>query len=69
MKKELFKELLASVKQARAIEKGKLRPSRTFRLNPDAQMPDVASRLRKVFGEKVISNHAAEKLLGGSRQK
>jgi putative transcriptional regulator len=32
MKKELFEELLASVKQAKAIEKGELKPARVFRV-------------------------------------
>ena len=34
MKKELFEELLESVKQAKAIERGELKPSRTFKLDP-----------------------------------
>lgn len=34
MKKELFEELLESVKQAKAIERGELRPGRVFRVNP-----------------------------------
>jgi putative transcriptional regulator len=32
MKKELFDELLESVKQAKAIERGELKPARMFRL-------------------------------------
>jgi putative transcriptional regulator len=34
MRKELFEELLESVKQARAIERGELKPSRTFKIDP-----------------------------------
>jgi hypothetical protein len=32
MKAKLFQELLASVKQARAIERGELKPSRVFKV-------------------------------------
>ena len=34
MKKELFEELLESVKQAKAIERGELKPSRMFHVDP-----------------------------------
>ncbi len=34
MKKELFEELLESVKQAKAIELGELKPSRVFHVDP-----------------------------------
>lgn len=34
MKKELFEELLQSVEQAKAIERGELKPARTVRLDP-----------------------------------
>ncbi len=34
MKKELFKELLESVKQAAAIERGEMKPARTFIVKP-----------------------------------
>ena len=34
MKKELFEELLESVKQAKAIERGELKASRVFRVSP-----------------------------------
>jgi len=34
MKKELFEELLESVKQAKAIERGELKPSRIFHVDP-----------------------------------
>lgn len=33
MKKELFDELLESVKQAKAIERGELKPGRVFRVD------------------------------------
>lgn len=34
MKKEEFDELLTSIDQARAIQKGKLKPSRVYRFEP-----------------------------------
>ena len=34
MKKELFEELLESVKQAKAIEQGELKPARRFKIAP-----------------------------------
>ncbi len=34
MRKELFEELLESVKQAKAIERGEMKPSRVFHVNP-----------------------------------
>lgn len=45
MKKELFAELLVSVRQGGAILKGKRRPSRSFRLAE----PDVR-RIREQYG-------------------
>jgi putative transcriptional regulator len=45
MKKELFEELLESVKQAQAIEKGELKPARTFRVNPKTDLVKVRGRL------------------------
>jgi hypothetical protein len=45
MKKELFEELLESVKQAKAIEKGELKPARTFRVNPKTDLVKVRGRL------------------------
>jgi putative transcriptional regulator len=45
MKNELFKELLESVKQARAIEKGDLKPARTFRFNPKNDVVKVRGKL------------------------
>jgi putative transcriptional regulator len=45
MKKELFEELLESVKQARAIEKGELKPARTFRVNPKTDLVKVRGKL------------------------
>jgi putative transcriptional regulator len=45
MKKELFEELLESVKQAKAIENGKLKPARTFRINPKTDIVKVRGRL------------------------
>ncbi len=45
MKKELFEELLESVKQAKAIEKGELQPARTFKFNPKNDIVKVRGKL------------------------
>lgn len=45
MKKELFAELLESVKQAKAIEKGELKPARTFRVNPKTDLVKMRGKL------------------------
>ena len=45
MRKELFEELLESVKQAKAIEKGELKPARTFRINPKTDIVKVRGKL------------------------
>ena len=45
MRKELFEELLESVKQAKAIEKGELQPARTFKFNPKNDVVKVRSKL------------------------
>ena len=45
MKKELFEELLASVKQAKAIERGELKASSTFAINPAADIVKVRGQL------------------------
>ena len=45
MKKELFAELLESVKQAKAIEKGGLKPARTFHINPEKDIVKVRGKL------------------------
>jgi putative transcriptional regulator len=45
MKKELFEELLESVKQAKAIEKGEMKPARTFRINPRTDIVKVRGKL------------------------
>ena len=34
MRKELFEELLESVKQAKAIERGEMKPGRVFHVDP-----------------------------------
>ena len=34
MRKELFEELLESVKQAKAIQRGEMKPSRVFKVDP-----------------------------------
>ena len=45
MKEEPFKELLASVKQAKAIEKGKLKPAREFLVDSKRDIIKVRSKL------------------------
>lgn len=45
MKKELFEELLESVKQAKAIEKGELQPARTLKFNPKNDVVKVRNKL------------------------
>jgi putative transcriptional regulator len=45
MKKELFEELLESVKQAKAIEKGELKPARTIRFDPKNDIVKVRGKL------------------------
>ena len=45
MKKELFEELLESVKQAKAIEKGELKPARTFKLDPKNDVVKARGKL------------------------
>ena len=45
MKKELFEELLESVKQAKAIERGEMKPARTFKLDPQNDIAKVRGKL------------------------
>jgi putative transcriptional regulator len=45
MEKELFEELLESVKQAKAIEKGQLTPARRFKFNPKNDVVKVRGKL------------------------
>lgn len=45
MRKELFKELLESVKQAVAIEKGQAKPSRTFVVNKGNEVARARAKL------------------------
>ncbi len=45
MNKGLFEELLESVKKAKAIENGKLKPARTFRVNPKTDLVRVRGKL------------------------
>jgi putative transcriptional regulator len=60
MKKELFEELLESVKQAKAIERGEMKPGRVFR---------VGSRnaVAKTRGKLGLSQTKFASLLGISR--
>ncbi len=45
MRKELFDELLESVKQATAIERGEMKPSRLFAVNRKNDVARVRARL------------------------
>jgi putative transcriptional regulator len=45
MKKALFEELLESVKQAKAIERGELKPARVVRINPKTEILRVRGKL------------------------
>jgi putative transcriptional regulator len=45
MKKELFDELLQSVKEAAAIERGRAKPSRTFEVKTANDVARVRNRL------------------------
>ena len=45
MKKELFDELLQSVKEAAAIERGRAKPSRTFEVKTGNDVVRVRTRL------------------------
>jgi putative transcriptional regulator len=57
MKKEHFDELLQSVKEATAIERGKAKPSRTFEVKTANDVVRVRSRLG-------LSQHKFARLLG-----
>jgi putative transcriptional regulator len=57
MKKELFAELVQSVKEAAAIERGKIKPSRTFEVKTANDVVRVRSRLG-------LSQHKFARLLG-----
>ena len=57
MKKEHFDELLQSVKEASAIERGKAKPSRTFEVKTANDVVRVRSRLG-------LSQHKFARLLG-----
>ena len=45
MKKKLFDELLESVKQAAAIERGEMKPSRVFVVHGKSEVTNVRARL------------------------
>lgn len=45
MKKELFDELLQSVKEAAAIEGGKMKPSRQFKVKSGADVAAVRTKM------------------------
>ncbi len=57
MKKELFDELLQSVKEAAAIERGKAKPSRTFKV----ESANAVVRVRSKLG---LSQNKFARLLG-----
>ena len=48
MKKELFEELLQSVKEATAIEHGKIKPSRTFEMKTGNDVVRVSIGIESV---------------------
>ncbi len=60
MKKELFEELLESVKQAKAIEAGELKPSRVFHV-------DAKNVVVKTRGKLGLSQSKFASLLGISQ--
>lgn len=60
MRKELFNELLESAKEANAIERGEMKPARTFHLDPKNDI--VAAR-----GKLGCSQSKFASLLGISR--
>jgi len=45
MKKQLFSNLLESVKQAKAIERGELKAARTFEFNPKNDVVKVRDKM------------------------
>jgi putative transcriptional regulator len=45
MRKALFEELLESVKQAKAIERGEMKPSRTFKFDPKNDVVKARGKL------------------------
>jgi putative transcriptional regulator len=57
MKKDLFNELLQSVKEAAAIERGHVQPSRTFKVKTANDVVRVRTRLG-------VSQHKFARLLG-----
>ena len=46
MKKELFNELLESVREMKAVEAGKRKPSRIFIINPKNEAQSARKKLR-----------------------
>ena len=45
MREKVFEELLESVRQAKAIEKGELKPARTFKFDPENDVVKVRGKL------------------------
>jgi putative transcriptional regulator len=45
MKKELFEQLKQSLQEAGQIRRGTLKPSRTFTVNPEADISKIRSKL------------------------
>ncbi len=45
MRKELFEELLESVRQAKAIERGAMKPSRVFQIDPKNPVAKTRGKL------------------------
>jgi putative transcriptional regulator len=46
MKEEVFEELLESVRQAKAIERGELKPGRVFKFDPKNDVVKVRAKLK-----------------------
>jgi len=45
MKKELFEELMQSLREANLIKRGQLKPGRVFHLNPESNIVRVRGKL------------------------
>jgi putative transcriptional regulator len=60
MRKELFEELLESVKQAKAIERGEMKPGRVFHVDPK----NAKNAVVKTRGKLGLSQSKFASLLG-----
>lgn len=57
MRKELFEELMESVNQATAIERGEMKPSRPFKLDPKNDVVKARGKLGLCFLDKTNSKY------------